>query len=76
MKKGNLTKIEKLAKTLTDAKQTLESIRDEERDIYDRRSESWQESEKGEKQDENVSYLDDACSDLETVIDSLNSIEE
>jgi uncharacterized coiled-coil DUF342 family protein len=63
---------EKLATIQTE----LEDVRDAEQDYYDNMPESFQNSDKGEKADQAVAFLNDAYNDLETVIDSLMSAEE
>ena len=61
---------------LTELKEIIDSIREEEQDAYDNLPESLQDSEKGEQMYDNCDDLETAASDLEDVIDNLEDIAE
>ena len=68
--------IEAVIDILTEQKEALEGIRDEEQECYDNLPESLQYAEKGEQMSENCDSLDTASSDLEDIIDLLQEIIE
>lgn len=61
---------------LEEQKSELESIRDEEQEMYDCMPESLQSSERGEAMSENVDDLDSATSELEDIISNLQEVIE
>lgn len=67
-----------LAATITDIKDALESIRDEEQDSFDNMPEGLQQSDRGQASEEAISTLDSAIDDLENFdIDNIvSSIDE
>lgn len=74
MNKLRKKSIESIFNKLTEFKERLESIREEEQEAFDNLSESSQEGEKGEAMNEAIDLLDNAVSDLETVCESLEEI--
>lgn len=66
--------IEEAIAILEGAKETLESIRDEEQECYDNLPEGIMYSERGEAMSENCDDLDSATTDLEDIIDRLQDI--
>ena len=76
MNKENRKELEKAISLIEDAKQIIESIKDDEQDKFDNLPEGLQQSERGEKFEENVSVLDDALSQLEEVIDNISTATE
>ena len=68
--------LEKTIATLEDQKLELESICEEEQEVYDNMPESLQESEKGQTMYENIDTLESASSDLEDIISNLEEILE
>lgn len=57
--------------SLEDIMVTLESTRDDEQDAFDNLPESLQESERGERMQECIDYLDEAIGSLEEAMDNL-----
>ena len=66
--------IDAITDKLLELKEELESLRDEE--CYDNLPESLQYSERGEAMEENVSDMDEACDELDTVISNLADVIE
>lgn len=54
-------------KQISEAKSILESVRDDEQSAFDNLPEGLQQSERGQAMEQNVSYLDDAISSLESI---------
>lgn len=67
--------IQAVKDALESAKIDLETIAGEERDYYDNMPESFQQGEKGTKADEDATTLEDAVSELETIIANLDNID-
>lgn len=59
---------------LTERKDDLESVRDEEQEAYDNLPESIQYAERGEAMSDTISDIDSAIGDLESIIDTLQDI--
>jgi uncharacterized coiled-coil DUF342 family protein len=72
MNKERRKRIEQLNTKLSEAKDELEAIKDEEQEYYDNMPEGLQSGEKGEKAQEAVDCMDEGVSNLETLIDGLN----
>ena len=66
--------IDAITDKLLELKEELESLRDEE--CYDNLPERLQYSERGEAMEENVSDMDEACDELDTVISNLADVIE
>jgi hypothetical protein len=66
--------IAKYIASLKEIKSKLESMKDDEEEKYDNMPEGLQDSERGEKMQESIDALDNACTCLEDTIDSLNEI--
>jgi uncharacterized protein YukE len=71
MNKARREAIEKVAEQLSDLKDAIEALRDEEQDYFDNMPESFQGGEKGEAAESAISELDDAASSVEAAFDSL-----
>lgn len=69
-------KIEKISGKLMDLQVELEAMAEEAQEIYDNRTERWQESEKGEEYGEMISALEDAASSVQDAIDYLSDYSE
>lgn len=65
--------LEKISALIEDAKSQLEALKDEEQEAFDNMPESLQYSEKGERMEEIISYLDDSFSELESAIENITS---
>lgn len=65
--------LEKVIALIEDAKTQLEALKDEEQEAFDNIPEGLQYSEKGEKMEEVISYLDDSFSELESAIENITS---
>lgn len=74
MNKKRRKRLEDVIDILNDLSMEIELIREEEQEAYDNMPESLQLSEKGETIEENVSVLEDAQTDVETIIENLNEI--
>lgn len=66
--------ISKIIEILSDQKENLDQIREEEQDCYDNLPEGIQYSERGEAMSEICDDLDSALYDLENIIDALQDI--
>lgn len=60
---------------LEEAKEELDSLRDEEQEAYDNMPESLQESDRGYAMEEAVDNLESAYNSVEEAVDTLNGIE-
>jgi phage shock protein A len=60
---------------LEEAKEELDSLRDEEQEAYDNTPESLQESDRGYAMQEAIDNLESACNSVEEAVDTLNGIE-
>jgi DNA repair ATPase RecN len=76
MNKENRKKLEKAISLIDNAKEIVERIKDEEQDKFDNLSEGLQQSDKGEKFEDNVSTLDEVLSQLDEAIDGINTASE
>lgn len=65
--------LEKVIALIEDAKSQLEILKDEEQEAFDNMPESLQYSEKGEKMEEAINYLDDSSNELESVIENITN---
>lgn len=74
MKAKTKKELNEIMKQLQNLKEQVELIRDDAQEEYDNHSETWQESEKGEKLYEDIDYLESAMSDIETAIDSISEV--
>ncbi len=68
--------LERALELIEDAKEIIEIIRDSEDEKFNNLSENLQQSERGQRFEENVSTLDDVISDLENAIDNINQASE
>lgn len=76
MNKTQRNQIEKWIDSLTEIKEGVESMIEEENEKYENMPESLQDSERGEKMYEGIENLESASSSLEEAIDSLNDATE
>lgn len=76
MKASNKKKIEIALTSIIEAKAMLEEVSEIEQDIYDERSERWQESERGEEVAEALALLEDAICELEEVGDMIDEVKD
>lgn len=65
--------LEKVIALIKDAEGQLETLKDEEQEAFDNMPESLQYSEKGERMEEIISYLEDSFSDLGSAIENITS---
>ena len=73
MNKVQRNQIEKWIDSITEIKEGVESMIEEENEKYENMPENLQDSERGEKMHEGSENLEAAASSLEEAIDSLNS---
>lgn len=73
MNKERRKEIDSVIATLEEAKERLESIRDDEQEYYDTMPENFQYGEKGEAAKEAVSNLDCAIDQIDEVIENAAS---
>lgn len=76
MNKNRRKRLQEIADTLEDQLSALEEIRDEEQEAFDNLPEGFQGSDQGQAMEECADALDTACSDLESMKDSLIEILE
>ena len=76
MNKARRMRLIAVQSKLSDLKAEIEQIRDEEQEAYDNLPEGLQDSERGERMSEIIETLDDAASDREGVIDTLEAATE
>lgn len=79
MKKSQLNKLKKYESKIIDLREDLEILLGEMQDDYDSKSERWQESEKGEELQEQISSLENivnAIQDAECDIEELTDCED
>ena len=76
MNKAQRNKIEKWIDSITEIKEGVESMIEEENEKYENMPENLQDSERGEKMYEGIENLESASSSLEEAIDSLESAAE
>jgi predicted nuclease with TOPRIM domain len=76
MNKTQRNQIEKWIDSLTEIKEGVESMQEEEQDKLDNMPENLQESERGEQMQNGIENLEAAASSLEEAIDSLNDATE
>lgn len=68
--------LDKALSMIEDARTIIEEIKDGEQYKFDNLTEGLQQTERGQKFEENVSTLDDAITELENAIDNINSATE
>lgn len=76
MNKARRNAIEKVIAILTDQKEELEALRDEEQEAYDNLPEGIQYSERGEAMEENINDMDTSVDELDYMIDRLQEMIE
>ena len=76
MNKAQRNQIEKWIDSITEIKEGVESMIEEENEKYENMPENLQDSERGEKMYEGIENLESVSSSLEEAIDSLESAAE
>lgn len=76
MNRVRRTELEKIAAAITDLKEQLEILQEEEEEYRDNMPENLQGSERYEKADEACDNLYDAVSNLEDAVDCINAAAE
>lgn len=71
MNKARRKSIQQIIDTLTDLKENVDLVREEEQEAYDNLPESLQESERGEAMSSAIYNLEDAMENIDLVTDSL-----
>lgn len=66
-------KLADLVKRLEGIKTELESLKDDEQSAFDAMPEGLQSADNGQKSEQCVSYMDDADTELEAAIESINN---
>jgi len=69
-------KVDKFIEVITEAEEYFKELLEKRQETYNNRSEAWQDSDKGEEWSEDLCYLDDVVSNLESAIDTLESLFE
>ena len=75
MKKSSLNKMAKMQSKIEDIRIILDELHESESESFNSRSERYQESEKGQIDDEILSYLGDAVQNLCDAYDNLGNVE-
>jgi len=75
MNKADRKKLNTVLSALEGLKETVEQIRDAEQEKIDKMSDNLRESERGQKMQEDLSYVENTASSIEEAIDGLSSIE-
>lgn len=65
--------VQRAIELLEEAKAILEEVKDDEQEAFDNLPESFQSSERGEKMEENIYYLDEA---VDSIFDITNNLED
>ena len=73
MNQQRRTKLKKARGLVSEAKEIVESVRDEEQEAYDNLPESIMDSERGERMEEAIDLLDSAVSNLESAEEDIGS---
>lgn len=68
MNKARRKRLEEAQQKLEEAMSIIEECKDEEQDAYDNLPESFQEGERGSVMSDAIDALDNACTDLDTVL--------
>lgn len=75
MKKSSLNKMAKMQSKIEDIRIILEELHESESESFNSRSERYQESEKGQIDDEILSYLESTVQNLCDAYDNLGNVE-
>ena len=75
MKKSSLNKMAKMQSKIEDIRIILEELHESESESFNSRSERYQESEKGQIDDEILSYLESTVENLCDAYDNLGNVE-
>lgn len=76
MKKSNLKKLNNLIGKLEEIKAAVETIRDDEQESFDSKSDNWRDGEKGEEAQEQLNTLEEIVTGLESAFDGMNAFNE
>lgn len=74
MNKKQRERLERAASLISEAKEIIEQIRDEEQEKFENLSEGLQASEKGQALEENSSSLDGANDELSNVLETIEEV--
>lgn len=74
MNKQDRKQLEKAVELLKEAQEIIDTIKDGEQEKFDNLSEGLQATEKGQKFEEDVSTLEDANSNIDDVIEAVESL--
>lgn len=69
-------KVTEYIRVINEAKDYFENLSEKQRDIFDARSDSWKESEKGEEAQEDLDSLDELVDALNDGVDLLDNLYE
>lgn len=72
MNKERRKELQNILDEISLLQERLSCCRDEEQEAFDCMPENLQGGERGQKTEENISYLEDACTDLENAIENIN----
>lgn len=76
MNKENRKDLEKAVSLIEQAREIVEAIKDGEQEKYDSLTEGLQQSERGQKFEQDASDLDDIFNQLDEAIENINTITE
>jgi peptidoglycan hydrolase CwlO-like protein len=69
----NIKKLQSLHQKLDDIRCSLEDVKAAAEEVYDNRSDNWKEGDKGQAEQERIEYLENAISEIWSVLDSLDN---
>lgn len=75
MNKSTAKKLLKIQGKLIDLKEELESLTESAQDKLDNASEKYQDSDKGQEDAQNISYMEDCTNEINSAIESINAID-
>lgn len=76
MNKGRRERLKKQLRLLEEMREEIEAIRDGEQEAYDNLPEPLQDSERGERLEENIETLDNILENLEPIAEELDELAE
>jgi prefoldin subunit 5 len=69
----NIKKLQSLHQKLDDIRCSLEDVKSAAEVVFDNRSDNWKEGDKGQSEQERIDYLENAISEIESALDSLDN---
>ena len=75
MKKSTLNKIAKVKSRIEDLAELLEELHSSEQEVFENRSERYRESDKGQRDESDLYYLEEAFERLHEAYSSLGNLE-